>query len=97
MRRGLQLSLTEVVGFGPGVVVLFVAVVLGGISTTLFVGRRLGPTWEQRLLIACGFSIGGAAAAAAVEGAIDAGGIIGGGALGMAPVVVKLGGVLMLA
>lgn len=69
---GLQLSLTQVAALGPGVLVLVVCVVAGGISGTLLMGRALGLSWSQRLLIACGFSICGAAAVAAADGAIDA-------------------------
>ncbi|WP_310962845.1 YeiH family protein [Nocardioides terrisoli] len=68
---GLQLSLREIVGLGPGVLVLVVCVVAGGITGTLLIGRLLGIGWSQRLLIACGFSICGAAAVAAADGAID--------------------------
>ncbi len=35
-------------------------------------GSVLGLSWTQRLLIACGFSICGAAATAAVDGVVDA-------------------------
>jgi uncharacterized integral membrane protein (TIGR00698 family) len=38
----------------------------------MFLGRLLGLTWTQRLLIACGFSVCGAAAVAAVGGVVDA-------------------------
>lgn len=69
---GLQLSLRDIVGLGLGTVVLVVAVVVTGIATGLLVGHWLGLSWTQRLLIACGFSICGAAAAAAVDGTIEA-------------------------
>ncbi len=69
---GLQLSLRGIAALGPGVLLLVVAVVGGGIAGTMVLGRLLGVPFTQRLLIACGFSICGAAAVAAVEGAIDA-------------------------
>ncbi|HET7682650.1 MAG TPA: putative sulfate exporter family transporter [Marmoricola sp.] len=69
---GLQLSLREIADLGAGAVVLVLAVVVGGITGTLWIGGRLGIPWTQRLLIACGFSICGAAAVAAVDGAVDA-------------------------
>lgn len=69
---GLQLSLRDVAALGPGVVGIVVAVVLLGIGTTLLWGRLLGMPFLQTLLIACGFSICGAAAVAAVDGVVDA-------------------------
>ncbi|QVI25007.1 hypothetical protein KHQ06_19685 [Nocardia tengchongensis] len=36
----------------------------------MLMGRMLGSSWTQRLLIACGFSICGAAAAAAADGVV---------------------------
>lgn len=68
---GLQLSLTQVAGLGAATIALVVAVVLFGIAGTLWLGRLLGLPWSQRLLIACGFSICGAAAVAAVDGATE--------------------------
>ena len=65
---GLQLLLSDVLGLGWGVLALAAAVVVGGIAGTMAVGRLLGMEWGERLLIACGFSICGAAAVAAVEG-----------------------------
>ena len=51
--------------------IVVVAVVGGGILGTLAIGRLLRVPMAQRLLIATGFSICGAAAVAAVEGTID--------------------------
>ncbi|WP_414654529.1 YeiH family protein [Intrasporangium sp.] len=68
---GLQLSLTQIAALGPDMLLVVLAVVSGGILGTLALGRLLGVPHAQRLLIACGFSICGAAAIAAVEGAID--------------------------
>ncbi|RFU20530.1 YeiH family protein [Geodermatophilus marinus] len=69
---GLQLLLGDVLGLGTGMLGVVVAIVAGGIGSTLLVGRLLGVGATQRLLIACGFSICGAAAVAAVDGVVDA-------------------------
>ncbi|ATQ31966.1 putative sulfate exporter family transporter [Rhodococcus ruber] len=69
---GLQLLVTDVLALGWGVLGLVVAVVVGGIAGTMALGRILGLDWTQRLLVACGFSICGAAAVAAVDGVVDA-------------------------
>lgn len=69
---GLQLSLSTILGLGPGVllvVVVCVGVTFGG---TLIIGGWLGIELPQRLLIAAGFSICGAAAVAATENATRA-------------------------
>jgi len=69
---GLQLVFGEVLGLGLGMIAVVVAVVVLGIVGTMFVGHLLGIGWTQRFLIACGFSICGAAAVAAVDGVVDA-------------------------
>jgi len=69
---GLQLLLTDILHLGAGMLVVVVATVAVGIVVTLSIGRRLGLSSTQRLLIACGFSICGAAAVAAVDGVIEA-------------------------
>lgn len=69
---GLQLLVPDVLALGWGTLAVAVAVVALGIAGTLWLGARLGLGWTQRLLIACGFSICGAAAAAAVDGMISA-------------------------
>lgn len=69
---GLQLTIAEILALGPGMIAVVIAVVVIGIFSTLWIGRRLGVGQNQRLLIACGFSICGAAAVAAVDGVIDA-------------------------
>lgn len=68
---GLQLSLRDIAGLGAGTVLVVVAVVAIGILGTDAIGKAMGVKPAQRLLIACGFSICGAAAVAAVEGDID--------------------------
>lgn len=69
---GLSVPLQAVLALGPGVLLLVLAVVAGGIALTLACGKALGVPPVQRLLIACGFSICGAAAVAAVTGVVDA-------------------------
>lgn len=69
---GLQLSVTEIARLGAGMIVVVVAVVTGGIVVSLLVGRMLGMSLSQRLLIGSGFSICGAAAVAAIDGVTDA-------------------------
>lgn len=69
---GLQLMFSDILGLGWGVIAMVVAIVGLGITGTMFVGRLLGLSWTQRVLIACGFSICGAAAVAAVDGVVDA-------------------------
>ncbi|AQP49191.1 hypothetical protein BW730_04160 [Tessaracoccus aquimaris] len=69
---GLQLTLGDIWALGPGMIAVVIAVVTIGILSTLWIGRRLGVSPTQTLLIACGFSICGAAAVAAIDGVIDA-------------------------
>ena len=69
---GLQLILSDIAGLGVGMIAVVVAVVAGGIVVSVLAGRLLGLSPSQSLLIACGFSICGAAAVAAVDGVIEA-------------------------
>ncbi len=69
---GLQLVFSDVLGLGVGMIAVVIAVVVLGIGGTMFAGHLLGIDWTQRFLIACGFSICGAAAVAAVDGVVDA-------------------------
>lgn len=69
---GLQVSFREVAALGPGTLALVVGVVVVGVSAGVLIGRLLGVSPTQRVLIACGFSICGAAAVAAADGAIGA-------------------------
>lgn len=69
---GLQLVLAEVVALGWPTLLLVVVVVAVGATTTAALGARMGLTTSQSLLIACGCSICGAAAVAAVDGVVDA-------------------------
>jgi uncharacterized integral membrane protein (TIGR00698 family) len=68
---GLQLVLPRIVALGWPVLLVVAGVVLLGIAGTLALGRALGVPAERALLVACGFSICGAAAVAAVEGVRD--------------------------
>lgn len=65
---GLQLVLGDIVGLGWPVLLVVAGVVGVGIVGTLALGRLLGVPAETGLLVACGFSICGAAAVAGVEG-----------------------------
>jgi uncharacterized integral membrane protein (TIGR00698 family) len=69
---GLQLVFGDIVGLGVGMLAVVVAIVVLGIVGTMFAGHLLGLSWTQRFLIACGFSICGAAAVAAADGVVDA-------------------------
>lgn len=69
---GLQLSLSAILGLGPGVLLVVLASVGITFAVTMWVGRLLGINLTQRLLIASGVSICGAAAVAAAENASDA-------------------------
>ncbi|WP_157094924.1 YeiH family protein [Hoyosella altamirensis] len=67
---GLQVMFTDIIGLGWGMLAVAVGVVCLGIAGTMLVGKLLGLSWTQRLLIACGFSICGAAAVAAASGVV---------------------------
>ncbi|MBO1267750.1 YeiH family protein [Arthrobacter cavernae] len=69
---GLQLSLSTILGLGPGVLLVVVLCVGVTFGATLLIGGWLGIELPQRLLIAAGFSICGAAAVAATENATRA-------------------------
>ena len=69
---GLQLMFSDILNLGWGVIGVVVAIVVLGIAGTMYAGKLLGLSWTQRLLIACGFSICGAAAVAAADGVVDA-------------------------
>jgi len=68
---GLQLALDDILDLGIGVLAVVVAIVAIGILGTLALGRWMGIPGPLTMLIACGFSICGAAAVAAVEGSTD--------------------------
>ncbi|PMC75448.1 YeiH family protein [Brachybacterium sp. UMB0905] len=68
---GLQVVIGDLLGLGVGALGVVVAVVAGGIGITLALGRLLGIPRELTLLVACGFSICGAAAVAGASGVTD--------------------------
>ena len=69
---GLRLSLHDVADLGAGMILTVIAVVVGGIVAGVAIGSVLGIDRRLRLLIACGFSICGAAAVAALAGVLGA-------------------------
>lgn len=68
---GLQLAVGDILGLGAGMIAVVVAVVTIGLLGTTLIGRLLGISRSQTLLVACGFSICGAAAVAAAESVVD--------------------------
>lgn len=68
---GFQLVIGQVLGLGWVVLIVVVLIVGGGIGVTLALGSAFGVPPARRLLIACGFSICGAAAVAAVDGVTE--------------------------
>ncbi|UQN15321.1 YeiH family protein [Gulosibacter sp. ACHW.36C] len=68
---GLQLVLGDIVALGAPMLLVVLAIVTGGIFGTLALGRLFGVPRQLRLLIACGFSICGAAAVAGAAGVTD--------------------------
>ena len=69
---GLQLVLGDLLELGLGMVAVAAVVVAVGLIGTVLMGRAMGIPSQQRILIACGFSICGAAAVAACDGVVDA-------------------------
>lgn len=69
---GLQLSLNTIWGLGPGVLLVVFCSVAITFFTTLFIGKKMGIDLQQRMLIATGFSICGAAAVAGAENVVRA-------------------------
>lgn len=68
---GLKLVIGDILGLGGAMIGVIAVIVAGGIFGTLVLGRWLRIRPAQTLLIACGFSICGAAAVAGVEGVTD--------------------------
>ncbi|WP_114855465.1 YeiH family protein [Brachybacterium sp. YJGR34] len=68
---GLQVALGDLLALGAPMLVVVVAIVVGGLLGTLAIGRALGVDRHLTLLVACGFSICGAAAVAAAAGVTD--------------------------
>lgn len=69
---GLQLDIRDIVALGLPMVLAAMVIVAGGMFGTLAIGTSLSVPPMQRLLIAYGFSICGAAAVAGIEGPADA-------------------------
>lgn len=69
---GLQLSLLELAGLGVPLLLVVVVTVVFGFVATRWIGERLGLSRDLSLLTAAGFSICGASAIAAMEGASEA-------------------------
>lgn len=69
---GMQIVLRDVIGLGAGILGLVLAVVVLGILSTLGLGALLRVPTDLRILIACGFSICGAAAMAGTSEVIEA-------------------------
>ncbi|UYQ77042.1 putative sulfate exporter family transporter [Glutamicibacter sp. JL.03c] len=69
---GFQLSLGSILSLGPSVLLVVLAAVAVTFLLTAWIGKLMGLELEQRLLIAIGFSICGAAAVAGAEGTLKA-------------------------
>lgn len=68
---GLQLVLTDIIKLGAPMLLVIVCIVATGLFGTVLMGRVLGVPRGLTLLIACGFSICGAAAVAGAAGVLD--------------------------
>ncbi|MFL6051924.1 MAG: YeiH family protein [Actinoallomurus sp.] len=70
---GLQVSFGDILGLGVRTIVMTVAVLAVTFTGTRWLGRRIGLPDRLSLLVAAGFSICGASAVTAVEGALGTG------------------------
>jgi hypothetical protein len=68
---GLRLSLTNIVDLGAPMLLVIMCIVACGMLGTVLLGRLLRIPTNLSLLVACGFSICGAAAVAGAAGVID--------------------------
>ncbi|MBD9699577.1 putative sulfate exporter family transporter [Flavimobilis sp. GY10621] len=68
---GLQVSLADIRNLGAPLLLVVVAVIAGGLLGTVALGRLLRVRSHLTLLVACGFSICGAAAVAGAAGVTD--------------------------
>ncbi|RSN63762.1 YeiH family protein [Actinomadura sp. WAC 06369] len=66
---GLQLGLAEVLRLGPGTLAAVVVTVAAGFAGTIALGRLVGVPRGLGLMVATGFSVCGASAIAAMDGA----------------------------
>jgi uncharacterized integral membrane protein (TIGR00698 family) len=69
---GLSLSLPAVLRLGPAVLAVVVATVAITFTSTRWIGRLLGVSRTQSLLVATGFAVCGASAVAGMQAAVDA-------------------------
>lgn len=69
---GFQLSAQSMLSLGPGVLLVVLLSVTVTFLLTVWIGKLLGLELHQRLLIAIGFSICGAAAVAGAQGTVKA-------------------------
>jgi uncharacterized integral membrane protein (TIGR00698 family) len=67
---GLQVSFGDILALGARTIVMVVTVLVVTFTGTRWLGRRLGLSDRLSLLVAAGFSICGASAVAAVDGAL---------------------------
>lgn len=67
---GLQLAVGDILALGPGAIVLVAVVVSLGVAAGALLGRTIRLDSAPSLLVACGMSICGAAAVAAVRGSL---------------------------
>jgi uncharacterized integral membrane protein (TIGR00698 family) len=68
---GLQLVLSDILDLGVPMLVVVVLIVAGGLLGTMLLGKLMGIPPELALLVACGFSICGAAAVAGAASVTD--------------------------
>jgi len=66
---GLQVSVSDIAGLGPGTLAMVPVVVAATLLGTWWLGRRMGLNAHLALLVAAGFAVCGASAVAAVNGA----------------------------
>ena len=69
---GLQIVFGDIQALGWGMILVVVAIVGVGVLGTNLIGKAMGIDFKQRILIACGFSICGAAAVAGCETVVKA-------------------------
>jgi uncharacterized integral membrane protein (TIGR00698 family) len=69
---GLSLSLPAVLALGPAVLAVVVATVVITFTATRWIGRCIGVSPTQSLLVATGFAVCGASAVAGMQAAVDA-------------------------
>ncbi|HET8602152.1 MAG TPA: putative sulfate exporter family transporter [Segeticoccus sp.] len=68
---GLQLAVSQILGLDPGILLVVLLTVSCTFAGTVFLGRKIGASRGTTLLVATGFSICGASAAAAMDAVSD--------------------------